>query len=153
MQSPAHTPVTVALRTPARADLPQGNDRGDDAPRSAYRSGFGEELPAAVYGAILAGFALMLAVAWLAFGGALETGLDLVVVTVLCIVFLALPIILHSAARAQMEHTGLRQFLSARIDTATGPVSGREASIEILLIPAALALAAIAIGIVYALFG
>jgi len=122
---------------------------------STYRSGFGEELPVAVYQSILLGFACMLAVAWLAFGGATSTDLDLAMVTVLCLIFLMLPVLMHrlAAARAETRQPDLQEFLSAGFETATGRLSAREAWLQVALIPIALAVAAALIGGVYAWLG
>jgi len=122
---------------------------------STYRSGFGEELPAAVYQSILLGFACMLAVAWLAFGGATSTDLDLGVVTVLCLIFLMLPVLMHrlAAARAETRQPDLKGFLSAGFETATGRLPAREAWLQVALIPVALAIAAALIGGVYTWLG
>jgi hypothetical protein len=124
---------------------------------STYRSGFGQELPRAVYLSIIAGFGFMLAVAWLAFGADADTDLDLMVVTVLCAVFLLLPVIMYRSGPGRTESEArrpdLKGFLAAGIDTATGPLQAREAWLQVLLAPAALAIAAVLIGAVYVLFG
>ncbi len=123
---------------------------GAEAP-STYRSGFGEELPVAVYRSVLLGFAVMLLIAWMSFGGFVGTDLDLVVVTVLFAVFLLLPVIMHrtAAARAEGQQPDLKRFLASPFETATGPLAAREAWLQIALIPVALAIAAILIGGVY----
>jgi hypothetical protein len=144
---------------PVTGEVQQGEspqqDRGGASERSGYRSGFGEELPVAVYQSILLGFAGMLAVAWLTFGRTTGTDLDLGVVSVLCAVFLLLPLIMHrvAAARAARDQPDLHRFLAAPFETATGPLSPREAWLQVALIPVALAVAAVAIGGVYAWLG
>ena len=111
----------------------------------------GDEFPVVVYQSIVIAFAWMMIAAWLAFGGATGTDLDLAIATVLCTVFLAIPIIMHRTAcnRLQRPHSVSKQFLSSRVDIATGSISGAEAWLQVILIPAALALAATLIGVVF----
>ncbi len=112
----------------------------------------GDELPPAVYRTVIVAFAWMILAAWLAFGGATGTDLDLAVATVLCTVFLAIPVILRRTATNQLQksHRLAKQFLESRVDIATGTVSGTEVWLQVVLIPVALALAATLIGGVYA---
>jgi len=125
----------------------------DNASESTYRSGFGEELPVVVYQSVLLGFVAMLAVAWLTFGSAAATDLDLAVVTILSAIFLLLPIILHrvAAAHAEQPQPDLKRFLASGFETATGVVSARQAWLQIALIPLGLAAGAVLIGLIYAL--
>jgi len=111
----------------------------------------GAEFPAAVYRSIVFAFAWMMVAAWLAFGGPSGTNLDLAIATVLCTVFLAIPIIMYRTACnwLQEPHQAPKQFLSSRVDIATGTLSGREAWLQVILIPFALALAATLIGSAY----
>jgi hypothetical protein len=147
-------PAARAYASSAEAKLQSQESGGPDV-GSTYRSGFGEELPVAVYRSVFLGFACMLVVAWLAFGGAVGTDLDLGVVTVLCAIFLLLPLLMHhvAAARAERPQPDLKGFLSSRFETATGSVSAWEAWLQIVLIPIALAIAAVLIGGVYAWLG
>ncbi len=147
-------PAARAYASPAEANL-QNQESGGANVGSTYRSGFGEELPVAVYQSVVLGFACMLAVAWLAFGGAVGTDLDLGVVTVLCAIFLMLPLLMHhvAAARAERPQPDLKVFLSSRFETATGPLSAWEAWMQVGLIPIALAIAAVLIGGVYTWLG
>jgi len=138
----------------AQADL-LGQESGDAEPRPVDGSGLGDELPVAVYQSILVGFAGMLAAAWVAFGRVGGTDLDLAVVTVLCSVFLLLPIILHrvAAARTGVKQRDLQRFLAQPFETATGALSAREVWLQVALVPVALAVAAILIGGVYLWLG
>ena len=90
--------------------------------------------------------------AWLAFGGATGTDLDLAIATVLCMVFLSIPIVLYRTARNRLQRTNQnsKQFLESHVDIATGTITGTEAWLEVILIPVALALAATLIGGVFA---
>jgi hypothetical protein len=132
---------------------PQEIQLEDDASASTYRAGFGEELPVAVYRSVLLSFAAVLAVAWLTFGSATATDLDLMVVTALSAIFLLLPIILHRVAHAHAEQLqpDLKRFFASGFETATGVLSAREAWLQIALIPVGLAAAAVLICLVYAL--
>jgi len=120
--------------------------------RSNYDSVPGDEFPTTVYRSIVMAFAWMMVAAWLAFGGTSGTDLDLTVATVLFVVFLALPIIMHRTAANRQGHEpqwAPQRFLSSQVEIATGTISGREAWLEVLLIPIALALAATLIGAAY----
>ena len=105
--------------------------------RSIHGSIPGDELPAAVYRTVVLAFVWMMLAAWLAFGGARGTDLDLAIATVLCTVFLGIPILLHRTARNRLQRTNQnsRQFLTSRVDIATGTISGTEAWMEVTLIP------------------
>ena len=66
----------------------------------------------------------------------------------LFIVFFGLPIIIHHAA-VTFSHPKAerpREFLAVPVDTATGPLSGASAWLQVLIIPLSLALAATLIG-------
>ena len=111
----------------------------------------GGELPGPVYRSVLLAFAWMLFASWVAFASGGETDLVLTVAVVLFAVFLGLPLLIYTTAA---HHTEAKPenppaLPSSSVDTATGPLSGREAWLEIALIPAALALAATLIGAVF----
>jgi hypothetical protein len=127
----------------------------EDEHSSGYGSIPGAEFPVAVYRTIIVAFAWMLAAAWLAFGGTIGTDLDLTVASVLCLVFLALPIIMYRTSCKSLQKAPLapKHFLSSRVEVATGPLSGGEAWLQVILIPFALALAATVIGGVYGWVG
>jgi hypothetical protein len=138
--------------SPHNLVLRQDRERSDDERRSNHDSVPGDEFPVAIYRSIVIAFAWMMAAAWLAFGGAGGTDLDLAVATVLFVVFLALPIIMHRTASNRHDHEphpAPQRFRSSQIEIATGTLSGREAWLEVLLIPTALALAATLIGGAY----
>jgi hypothetical protein len=111
----------------------------------------GGELPRAVYETVLAAFAWMLLAAWIAFGTAREADFTLAFASLVFFVFFAILAFLSVTVRHHMrasEET-VSHFLHADVDTATGPMSGRAAWIEIAVIPVALALAATLIGMVH----
>ena len=121
---------------------------GAQEPRSGYGTVPGAELPAFVYVSVLAAFAWIMLASWLAFAGDMDADLSLGIAVVLGIVLFALPVIIRQVAvantRNRPEATG--DFLSAPVETATGPLPGSSAWLQILLIPLTLALAATLIG-------
>jgi type IV secretory pathway VirB2 component (pilin) len=121
--------------------------------RSAYGELPGEELPKAVYATVIGAFAFIVLASWAAFGGDPDSELSLGFATVLTIVFFALPIIVRRMTAAHSTHKSqaLDEFLHSHVETATGPLTGSEACMQILIIPLVLAFAAVAIGAVYIL--
>lgn len=117
-------------------------------PRSSYGSVPGAEFPTFVYVSVVVAFAWIMLAAWLAFAREMDAALALGIGIALAIVFFGLPIILHRVAivhaRSRPEMTG--DFLTAPVDIATGPLTGRSAWLQVALIPVALALAATLIG-------
>ena len=69
------------------------------------------------------------------------------------IVFFALPVIIRQVAVANTRNRPKTtdDFLSAPVETATGPLRGSSAWLQVLIIPLALALAATLIGTAYVL--
>ena len=92
--------------------------------RSGYGLIPGGEFPMAIYVSVAGAFAWMLTAAWIAFGTATGTDLDLAMVTVLGTVFLAIPAAMHytAATRYSSAPTRMAEFLSSQVDTATGPI-------------------------------
>jgi hypothetical protein len=130
-----------------RLTTPSDADAGRE-PRSSLGTVPGAEFPAFVYVSVLAAFAWIMLASWLAFAGDMDAELPLGIAVVLAIVFFALPIIIRHVAIG-FSHNKPRtsgDFLSAPVDTATGPLRGSSAWLQVLLIPAALALAATLIG-------
>jgi hypothetical protein len=108
----------------------------------------GAELPGFVYVSVLAAFGWIMLASWLAFAGEADAELAIGMAVVLAIVFFALPIIIRHAAVAfsRPKPQAPREFLTSTVDTATGPLSGASAWLQVLMIPLALALAATLIG-------
>jgi hypothetical protein len=130
-------------------------DRKDAAPdsgeqsRSGYGTVPGSELPPVVYVTVFAAFAWVLLAAWIAFARDAEGDLALSFVLVLTVVFFALPLLVYLTARHRARKPATRgDFLPARVEIWTGTLTGASAWLQILLIPAALALAATLIGAV-----
>jgi hypothetical protein len=98
---------------------------------------------------VFAAFAWILLAAWVAFARDAEGDLALSFVLVLTVVLFALPLLVYLTARNHArKQTTQGDFLSARVETWTGTLTGAGAWLQILLIPAALALAATLIGAV-----
>lgn len=133
-EKPAPTPVAAQQAEP---------------PRSDYGSVPGTEFPVAVYVSVFAAFVWILVASWLAFANGDDADLALGFAAVLTIVFFALPVIVRlTAAAHSREPQGTRNdFLSSRVETATGSLTGASAWLQVLIIPVALALAATLIGV------
>src|SRR5262249_53217140 len=109
----------------------------------------GGELPAAVYISVFASFAWIVVASWIAFAHGADAELALGMAGVLTVVFFALPLLvwLMTKSRSLQSRDEAGDFLSSRVETATGPLTGASAWLQIALIPAALALAATLIGV------
>jgi hypothetical protein len=160
MRSATHSNLEHERNLAQPADAPiagrNGPDRDADmheVPRSDYGSVPGAELPTFVYISVLVAFAWIMLASWLAFAGDMDATLALGVAVVLAVVFFALPIIMRQVAAANSPATrdAPRDFLSSRVETATGPLQGSSAWLQVLLIPWALALAATLIGVAFVL--
>jgi len=96
-----------------------------------------------------------LLVTWLSFAAGSEIDWDLVVVTLFIGIFFTLLLLTASfAARDPRWHLGdtsFREFLRSEVGTATGTMRGRDALLEIALVPVSLAFAATLIGLVVVL--
>jgi hypothetical protein len=91
-----------------------------------------------------------LLVTWLSFATGGEIDWDLVVVTLFIVIFFTLFLLTASFAardpRWHLRDTSFREFLKSEDATATGTMRGRDALIEIALVPVSLAFAATVIG-------
>jgi hypothetical protein len=118
-------------------------------PRSGEHPIPGEELPAFVYVSVFLAFAWILIASWLAFAGGADADLALAVAGVLTVVFFALPVLVRmtAASHSRARRQGQDDFLRSRVETATGPLTGASAWLQVLIIPLALALAATMIGV------
>ena len=116
--------------------------------RSSYGTIPGDDLPTFVYVSVLAAYAWIMFASWPAFARDMDADLSLGIATVLGIIFFALPIIIRhvSAAFSRPKPQAQQDFLAAPVETATGPLSGASAWLQVLIIPLSLALAATLIG-------
>jgi hypothetical protein len=90
---------------------------------------------------------------WLDFARGGEIDYLLVIVTLFFAMFFGLFLFRASYSlydsRWPLRDTSLREFLRSKIGTATGTMRGRDALIEIALVPVSLAIAATVIGLVW----
>ena len=96
-------------------------------------------------------YALMLATFWASFAYDAPTALILTVVTVLMLMYFSLVIggiMLADSAVVGEHQRDFSDFLRGQVDIATGLISGREAVMQILLLPSLMLVLAIAIGII-----
>jgi hypothetical protein len=137
----------AAARTESHQD--EAAPSGGEEIRSGFGTVPGSELTPAVYVTVFAAFAWVMLAGWVAFARDADAELALSFALVLTVVFFALPLLVFLTAkhRARKEASP-GDFLSARVETWTGTLTGAGAWLQILLIPAALALAATLIGAV-----
>jgi hypothetical protein len=111
----------------------------------------GGEMPRSVYITVWAAFAWLIFSAWLTFGVGRESDFVLGFSTLLFLIFLGLPLLIFVTAgrHKKAKQETLRHFMTHKVDTATGSLTGRQAWVQIAVIPVALALAATLIGLVY----
>jgi hypothetical protein len=132
---------------PAAAE-PEKAERNGVNVRSNYGAVPGAELPVAVYASVFAAFIWVVVAAWIAFANDADADLALGMAVVLTVVFFALPVLIRLTANSHANTTGdgKQDFLASPVETATGTLTGASAWLQIVLIPAALALAATLIG-------
>lgn len=94
-----------------------------------------------------------IAMSWLDFARGGEIDYLLVIVTLFFVLFFALFLLTASYSlhdpRWPLRDTSFREFLRAKVGTATGTLRGRDVLIEIALVPVSLAFAATVIGLVW----
>lgn len=97
-----------------------------------------------VYIMTLLAWTWVLGAFWMAFGGEGESRFMVVISTVYFVIFFSIPIVMVRTGRkfvsASPNSQSFGRFLRTHIDTANGPLTGREALIQIVLIPVCLAL-------------
>jgi hypothetical protein len=113
----------------------------------------GGELHPIVYRSLLASPIIIALASWLAFGRNEGTDVDLFVMTMVYATFVVIPTLIYLASRGRRRRQSVGEFAESRIETGSGPVTGRQAWIEIALVPMALALAAILFGVASAVAG
>ena len=104
-----------------------------------------------VLGILVTGYAMMLVSFWISFARDLETAALLTVVTVLMIIYFSLVaggITLADTPAPGERQRSFSEFLHGPVQTLTGVIDGREAAVQILLLPACLTTLAIAIGVI-----
>ena len=98
-------------------------------------------------------YAAMVALMWLTFARTGEGTFVLIVVTLVFAAFAVVPLIILRLARrdAAAEPVSFREYLARGMDTLTGPMSGRAALVQIIVVPALLTLCLVGIAIALAL--
>ncbi|KUO56457.1 MAG: hypothetical protein APF80_07680 [Alphaproteobacteria bacterium BRH_c36] len=115
----------------------------------------GGEIPRYVYATVIGGFVWMMLAAWMSFGVAIGTDLDLSIATLIVSMMVTLPFLIRATALRHLssKRTQPEDFLHSEMDTSSGWLSGTEAWVQIALGPVALAIAATAIGTAHAIIG
>lgn len=102
------------------------------------------DLHAGVFVLMLLAWAWMLAAFWFTFGSQLEGGFMVAISTVYVLMYFGVPAVMIKTARKHSPHLPDRRsfgdFLRGYVQTATGRMEGREALVQILLVPVGLAL-------------
>ncbi len=113
----------------------------------------GSEVPRGIYRVALFSFIWMLFAAWVAFGHARGTDVDLVFVTIIVAMISMLPTLVRRTARRHQAEFDIAPSGgdAGEFETATGKLANGEAYLQIVLIPAALAVAATVFSLIYLL--
>lgn len=100
----------------------------------------------------MSGWFVFMLTYWLVFGLHLEGALVLAVATVFFAVYFALPLVLMRLRRmpSWVEKSTFTEFLRGEIDTYTGHMGGKDALAQVAVLPIAIALGTMAIGIIVA---
>jgi hypothetical protein len=126
---------------------------GEQQDLAHYGVALGGESHPRVYGSLLVSILIFVMASWLAFGRDGETDYLLMIVGFIFAAFAALPTLIFLAGRSEARADGERkpmtidEFVNDRIATGSGLLTGRQAWLQIAVIPLSLALAAISIGL------
>lgn len=135
------TPIEQAEASPVSADTREGQAPTETGVHTAVA-------------VIAVGAALwFIAMSWLDFARGGEIDYLLAIVTLFFVIFFTLFLLTASYSlhdpRWPLRDTSFREFLRAKVGTATGTMRGRDVLIEIALVPVSLAFAATLIGLVW----
>jgi type IV secretory pathway VirB2 component (pilin) len=134
------------------ARLRREEKRSSAAPIPRSRPRPGEVHSGAV--ALLVGFyGAMVALMWLTFARTGEGALFMLIVTLVFAAFAAVPLLTLRLGRreAAAKPVSFREYLGQSIDTLTGPLSGRAALVQIIVVPVLLTLCLVGIAVALAL--
>jgi hypothetical protein len=154
----------ASVSDPQRQPSPRaGSPRGSRSARlssreredpTSLRLAPGLELHPKVYGSVLLSTVVFVVSSWLAFGKDGETDYLLLIVALVFAIFAALPTLIFLTGRRAARGGGdarqrqsLDEFMESRVETGSGQLAGRQAWLQIAVIPLSLALAAILIGL------
>lgn len=142
------------VAAPERWNAPSSQATRDttDADAAQPSATPGVEFHPIVYRSLLISVVVFIAASWLAFGHDGETDYILLIVNLVFAAFVGIPALIFMAGRKARrtgeakEHASIDRFLAGRVDTGGGALTGRDAWLQVAIIPFSLALAAILIG-------
>jgi len=92
---------------------------------------------------------MFLAVFWVTFAMSANALFQVAIGTVYAIVFFGVPFLMSRIAGVPGTATySLGDFLDGRLDTFNGPIGGRDAVLQVIMVPSALTVGGIAIGFI-----
>jgi hypothetical protein len=110
-----------------------------------------EELHPGVYGAFVLCWVALFGIFALTFLGSPFTMFMVAVGAFTGLMYFAVPVVLSRQSPAAKTNATFAGFLRGKFDTMTGPVTGAEALLHVILVPAALSAGAAAIGVIIAM--
>ena len=107
------------------------------------------DMPVAVHQLALACWIAFLEVFWITFAFSGHATFMVAISTVYAIVFFSVPVILtRMRPSEERQNCDLTSFLRSRFDTIDGSISGLDALVQVIVVPATLTLGGIAIGFI-----
>ena len=102
-----------------------------------------------VYKLALLCWVMLLAVFWVTFATSANATFMVAIGTVYAIVFFGVPFLMSRiAGNPSTASFSLGDFLDGRFDTLYGPIGGREALLQVIMVPLSLSIGGIAIGFI-----
>ncbi len=115
----------------------------------AVRSRIHAEMHLGVYTALLGCWAAFLSLFWMTFTGNSQTVFLMAFTLAFTIVAFGLPVVMNRTGKYLPGTQGtLGDFLKSRVATIDGSVTGKEALIQVILVPACLTVGGVAIGFI-----
>lgn len=141
--------VPSAWSAPQIVPLPMGLEEGpaagpaaDFAPTPAA-----PDVPGAVGGLIVAAYAGLIGAFALATAGSAESIFAIVIAALFAVAFFTVPRIFLAVEPNDKRRPSLQRFMREGMDTLTGHSSGRDALVQMLIVPVLLTFGALAMGI------
>jgi hypothetical protein len=147
MNAPVIAPRSKASPNAAKPTaIRHSPDQGHNLPVST-------KLPKGVITIGIGGYAGILVAFWIAFGGTTESAFVLVIASSFALMYFGLPLLMSRAATKQRAYRewpqSISDFLTRDFDMFTGRVSGWSALVQYAFLPIALAVGALAIGVIF----
>ena len=101
-----------------------------------------------IYVIALLTWAAFLSVFWVTFSGSPNALFMVGASTCYAAVFFGVPYVMSRVAKTARPKLGVGEFLQGKVDTLYGPVGGLEALLQVILVPAALTLGGVAMGMI-----